>query len=352
MQVSFIGVHPEPGLVLPLPQQRALRSGTWSHHRMCGFYSVYCVRCFYTLMAAKKLYIIAGEASGDLHGSNVMKELFRSEPDMDIRFWGGDKMEAVGGTMAMHIRKLAYMCFVEVLMNIRTILRNIHFCKEDIEAFQPDALLLIDYPGFNMRIAEWAKKRGIKVYFYISPTVWAWKEKRVEKIRRDVFQLFVILPFEKPFYAKHNYEVEYVGHPLLDAIEQYNEQPVEPLSIPDDPRPIIAVLPGSRGMELKKKLPVMLTLVDAFPAYRFVIAGAPQYVERNLRSTHRETQSFGGFRSNLRIAATVGSGCGDFRNCHAGNRAFWHPSGRVLYGESDFFLDRQAFGKCEIHLAH
>jgi len=226
-------------------------------------------------MAAKKLYIIAGEASGDLHGSNVMKELLRSEPDMDIRFWGGDKMEAVGGTMAMHIRKLAYMGFVEVLMNIRTILRNIRFCKEDIEAFKPDALLLIDYPGFNMRIAEWAKKRGIKVYFYISPTVWAWKEKRVEKIRRDVFQLYVILPFEKPFYAKHNYEVEYVGHPLLDAIEQYNEQPVEPLAIPDDPRPIIAVLPGSRVMELKKKLPVMLTLVDAFPAYRFVIAGAP-----------------------------------------------------------------------------
>jgi len=143
-------------------------------------------------MNAKKLYIISGEASGDLHGSNVMKELYKEQPDLDIRFWGGDKMAAVGGTMAMHIRELAYMGFVEVLMNIRKILKNIRYCKQDIEAFQPDAILLIDYPGFNMRIAEWAKKKGIKVYYYISPTVWAWKEKRVEKIRRDVYKLFGI----------------------------------------------------------------------------------------------------------------------------------------------------------------
>lgn len=226
-------------------------------------------------MTGKKIYIVAGEASGDLHGSNVMKEIYRLAPDTDIRFWGGDKMQAVGGTMAKHIRELAFMGFVEVLMNLRTILRNIKLCKKDIEAFAPDALLLIDYPGFNMRIAEWAKQNNIKVYYYISPTVWAWKEKRVESIRRDVFRLFVILPFEQPFYAKHHYEVEYVGHPLLDAIDQYNAQPVEPLTISEDPRPIIAMLPGSRTQELKTKLPVMLTLVDAFPQYRFVIAGAP-----------------------------------------------------------------------------
>lgn len=227
-------------------------------------------------MTGKKLYIIAGEASGDLHGSNVMKELLQDAPDMNIRFWGGDKMAAVGGTMAKHIRELAFMGFVEVLMNIRTILRNIRFCKKDIEAFQPDAILLIDYPGFNMRIAEWAKERGIKVYYYISPTVWAWKEKRVEKIRRDVFRLFVILPFEEAFYAKHNYEVEYVGHPLLDAIDQYNSEPMKSLDLkPGDDRPIIAMLPGSRMMELKTKLPVMLTLVKEYPQYRFVIAGAP-----------------------------------------------------------------------------
>lgn len=227
-------------------------------------------------MAGKKLYIIAGEASGDLHGSNVMKEIYKHAPDTEIRFWGGDKMTETGGIRAKHIRELAFMGFVEVLMNIRTILRNIRFCKEDIAAFKPDALLLIDYPGFNMRIAEWAKQHGIKVYYYISPTVWAWKEKRVEKIRRDVYRLFVILPFEKPFYAKHNYEVEYVGHPLLDAIEQYNAQPEEPLRIASgDDRPLIAVLPGSRVQELKTKLPVMLSLVERFPAYRFVIAGAP-----------------------------------------------------------------------------
>ncbi|MFN5982560.1 MAG: lipid-A-disaccharide synthase [Fluviicola sp.] len=225
----------------------------------------------------QKLYIISGEASGDLHGSNVMRELYAQNPDLDIRFWGGDKMIAVGGTCAKHIRELAFMGFVEVLMNLRTILKNIRFCKSDIEEFKPDAILLIDYPGFNMRIAEWAKQKGIKVHYYISPTVWAWKEKRVEKIRRDVFKLFVILPFEKAFYAKHNYEVEYVGHPLLDEIENYQKAGnfELKLDLEKDKRPIIAVLPGSRKQELKSKLPVMLSLVDAFPQFRFVIAGAP-----------------------------------------------------------------------------
>ncbi|MNK00463.1 Lipid-A-disaccharide synthase [compost metagenome] len=224
---------------------------------------------------SKKLYIISGEASGDLHGSNVMKELYAQQPDLDIRFWGGDKMQAVGGTMAKHIRDLAFMGFVEVLMNLPTILRNIRFCKEDILKFQPDALLLIDYPGFNMRIAEWAKKNNIKVYYYISPTVWAWKENRVHKIRRDVYKLFCILPFEVEFYQKYQYAIEYVGHPLLDEIEQYQQQPKQQLTVPTDNRPIIAMLPGSRKQELRTKLPVMLPLVDLFPQYHFVIAGAP-----------------------------------------------------------------------------
>ena len=223
----------------------------------------------------KKLYIISGEASGDLHGANVMKELLAEQPDLAIRFWGGDKMQAVGGTMAKHIRELAFMGFVEVLMNLPTILRNIRFCKEDILEFQPDALLLIDYPGFNMRIAEWAKKNNIKVYFYISPTVWAWKENRVHKIKRDVFKLFCILPFEADFYKKYNYDVEYVGHPLLDEIEQYRQLLKQELDIPATDKPIIAMLPGSRKQELRTKLPVMLPLVDLFPQYQFVIAGAP-----------------------------------------------------------------------------
>lgn len=224
---------------------------------------------------SKKLYIISGEASGDLHGSNVMKELYAEQPDLDIRFWGGDKMQAVGGTMAKHIRELAFMGFVEVLMNLPTILRNIKFCKEDILKFQPDALLLIDYPGFNMRIAEWAKKNNIKVYYYISPTVWAWKENRVHKIKRDVYKLYCILPFEEAFYQKYQYDVEYVGHPLLDEIEQYRELPKQELKISAENKPIIAMLPGSRKQELRTKLPVMLPLVDLFPQYHFVIAGAP-----------------------------------------------------------------------------
>ena len=223
----------------------------------------------------KRIYIVAGEASGDLHGANVMKQLYAMEPDLELRYWGGDKMKAVGGTLAKHIKELAFMGFVEVLMNIRTILRNIKFCKQDILAFKPDAILLIDYPGFNMRIAAWAKENNIKVYYYISPTVWAWKEGRVEKIRRDVFKLFVILPFEKPFYAKHNYEVEYVGHPLLDEIRAYQNEEQVPLELTETGKPIVALLPGSRVQELKTKLPVMLSLIDKYPHYHFVIAGAP-----------------------------------------------------------------------------
>jgi lipid-A-disaccharide synthase len=226
---------------------------------------------------AKRLYIVAGEASGDLHGANVMKELYAQQPDIDIRFWGGDKMQAVGGTLAKHIRELAFMGFVEVLKNIRTIFKNIRYCKDDIQAFQPDALLLIDYPGFNMRIAKWAKKKGIKVYYYISPTVWAWKENRVKAIRRDVFKLYCIFPFEVDFYKKHLYEIEYVGHPLFDEIEYYQSKETQALQLTQNPtnKPIIALLPGSRKQELRTKLPVMLPLIDLYPEYHFVIAGAP-----------------------------------------------------------------------------
>ena len=231
----------------------------------------------------KRIYIISGEASGDLHGANVMKELYAAQPDLNIRFWGGDKMAAVGGGMAKHIKELAFMGFVEVLMNIRTILRNMKFCKKDILEFKPDALLLIDYPGFNLRIAEWAKKNNIKVYYYISPTVWAWKEKRVEKIRRDVYKLFVILPFEKPFYAKHHIDVEYVGHPLLDEIRAYQKEEQAPLKLSVNDKPFVALLPGSRVQELKTKLPVMLSLIDKYPEYHFVIAGAPNMDEHIYR---------------------------------------------------------------------
>jgi lipid-A-disaccharide synthase len=225
-----------------------------------------------------KYYIISGEASGDLHGSNLMKALFDNDKNAEIRFWGGDLMQEVGGTMAKHYRDLAFMGFAEVLMNIGTILKNISFCKRDILQFNPDVLILIDYPGFNMRIAEFAKKEGIKVHYYISPQIWAWKENRIKKIKRDVDEMYVILPFEKDFYeTKHNFPVHFVGHPLLDSISNRKQVGLkvfrESHKLSD--KPIIALLPGSRKQEIKKMLSVMLKMAGKFTDYQFVIAGAP-----------------------------------------------------------------------------
>ncbi len=230
-------------------------------------------------MSRLKFYIIAGEASGDLHASNMMQALIEENSDIDFRYWGGDRMESVQpGGLVKHIRDLAFMGFIEVLANLKTILRNISFCKEDIEEYQPDALILVDYPGFNLRIAEWAKSKGIKVYYYISPQVWAWKQSRVHKIKKVVDKMFVILPFEKAFYERFDYDVEYVGHPLLDEIERFNTQ-----GLSKDFRkrnglneqPIIAVLPGSRKQEVSKKLPIMLDAIKGLGDYQIVIAGAP-----------------------------------------------------------------------------
>ncbi len=225
-----------------------------------------------------KYYIIAGEASGDLHGSNLMKELYELDPDAEIRFWGGDLMQSVGGTLVKHYKELAFMGFAEVLFNLKTILGNIKFCKSDITAFDPDAIIFIDYPGFNMRIAKWAKQRGYKTHYYVSPQIWAWKENRIASIKRDVDKMYVILPFEKDFYEiKHGYGVEFVGHPLIDAI--HNRTAADPVDFRLqhnlDERPIIALLPGSRKQEITKLLTVMLTSVKKFPNYQFVIAGAP-----------------------------------------------------------------------------
>jgi lipid-A-disaccharide synthase len=225
-----------------------------------------------------KLYIISGEASGDLHGANLMKSLFKIDPKTEIRFWGGDLMAHVGGTLVKHYKELAFMGFAEVVMNLRTITNNLKFCKEDIAAFQPDAIIFIDYPGFNLRIAKWAKAEGFKTEYYISPQIWAWKENRISAIKRDVDHMYVILPFEKDFYEKkHNYPVEFVGHPLIDAIANRNQvtetncKKTHNLS----DKPIIALLPGSRKQEISKMLSVMLSVVDHFKEYQFVIAGAP-----------------------------------------------------------------------------
>jgi lipid-A-disaccharide synthase len=225
-----------------------------------------------------KYYIIAGEASGDLHGSNLMKELILQDPTAEIRFWGGDLMQAVGGTMVKHYKSLAFMGFIEVIFNLKTILKNIKTCKKDIVAFNPNVLIFIDYPGFNMRIAKWAKARNIKTHYYISPQIWAWKENRINAIKRDFDKLFVILPFEKDFYEKkHQFKVDFVGHPLIDAINNQLIINKEEFIVNNhlDQKPIIAVLPGSRKQEITKMLSVMLSVVTDFPEYQFVIAGAP-----------------------------------------------------------------------------
>ena len=225
-----------------------------------------------------KYYLIAGEASGDLHGANLMRALAEIDPQAQFRFWGGDRMEAVGGKLIKHYRDLAFMGFWEVVTNLRTILRNIDLCKGDITAYQPDALIFIDYPGFNMRIAKWAKQQGIPTHYYISPQIWAWKENRIKAIRRDVDAMYVILPFEKDFYeGKHQYPVHFVGHPLLDAIAARREVSMEVFKRENglDERPIIALLPGSRKQEIAKMLSVMLSVVGSYHTYQFVIAGAP-----------------------------------------------------------------------------
>jgi lipid-A-disaccharide synthase len=225
-----------------------------------------------------KYYIIAGEASGDLHGSNLMKALYKEEPQADIRFWGGDLMKNVGGTLVKHYRELAFMGFIEVLFNLKTILKNIQICKKDIQKFNPDVIIFIDYPGFNMRIAKWAKERGLKTHYYISPQIWAWKENRINDIKRDIDKLYVILPFEKDFFEKkHHFPVEFVGHPLIDAIHdrKKTEETAFKKENQLEDKPIIAILPGSRKQEITQMLSVMLSVADDFPEYQFVIAGAP-----------------------------------------------------------------------------
>lgn len=225
-----------------------------------------------------KYYIIAGEASGDLHGSNLMKAILRCDPQAEIRFWGGDLMQSVGGTLVKHIRDLAFMGFVEVVANLRTVLKNIALCKKDIVDFHPDAVIFIDYPGFNLKIAKFTHAQGFKNFYYISPQVWAWKKGRIKTMRKVLDMMYVILPFEKPFYDCNNVQnVEFVGHPLLDAIAEFdkNAQLADDFRSRNslDERPIIALMPGSRKMELRKMMPDMCQLAAQHSEYQFVIAG-------------------------------------------------------------------------------
>jgi lipid-A-disaccharide synthase len=223
-----------------------------------------------------KYYLIAGEASGDLHGSNLIKALKKLDPIAEMRCWGGEKMQDEGAELIKHYRDLAFMGFAEVVKNLPTIFKNINFCKKDISSFNPDVVILIDYPGFNLRIAKWAKEKGYKVVYYISPQIWAWKENRVHAIKKYVDKMLVILPFEKDFYAKWNYEVDYVGHPLVEVIDEFMEaEKGKPNTIAQINKGIIALLPGSRKQEILKKLPVMIQVSKHFPDYSFVVAKAP-----------------------------------------------------------------------------
>jgi len=225
-----------------------------------------------------KYYIIAGEASGDLHGSNLIKALNREDSQAEIRCWGGDLMQKAGGIIVKHYRDLAFMGFLEVVFNLKTIFDNIKFCKKDIEFFNPNVIIFIDYPGFNMRIAKWAKQNGFPTHYYISPQIWAWKENRIKAIRRNIDKMYVILPFEKDFYQqKHNFPVEFVGHPLIDAI--HNRKIISKKDFLKqnnlENKPIIALLPGSRKQEISKMLAIMLSITNDFQEFQFVIAGAP-----------------------------------------------------------------------------
>ncbi len=222
-----------------------------------------------------KYYLIAGEASGDLHASNLMKELKVFDADAEFRFLGGDLMKKQGGTLVKHFKETAYMGFLDVFIHLPAILKNIKFIKEDIATYKPDIVILTDYPGFNLRIAEFTHTEGFKTYYYISPKIWAWKQSRVHKIKKYIDKLFIIFPFEKDFYKQFNYEVEYVGNPIMDAIDTSTSDIIafkNKYQLND--KKIIALLPGSRKQEIKHNFPVMLKVTEQFNDYQFVVAAA------------------------------------------------------------------------------
>jgi lipid-A-disaccharide synthase len=290
-----------------------------------------------------KYYIVAGEASGDLHGSNLVKSLLEKDQNAIIHCWGGDLMQQAGATLIKHYRDLAFMGFLEVIKNLGTILRNLKFCKEDILQFNPDVIVLIDYPGFNLRIAKWANARGIKVIYYISPQVWAWKENRVKSMRECIDQMMVILPFEKDYFEKKwNWQVLYVGHPLTEAIENFKKKNLSPIHFD---RPVIALLPGSRKQEINIKLPIMLQVAPIFKEFQFVIAKAPgidasfydHLIGEYENVTYVSNQTYA--LLNQSVAALVTSGTATLETalfkvpqvvCYKGNRISYEIAKRVI----------------------
>lgn len=299
-----------------------------------------------------KYYLIAGEASGDLHGSNLIKEIKFKDPEAEFRAWGGDLMAEAGAQLVKHYRDLAFMGFAEVLMNLKTILKNLKFCKQDILRFHPDVIILIDYPGFNLRIAEWGKENGFKIVFYISPQVWAWKESRVPKMKKNIDKMLVILPFEKNYFEeKWKWKVDYVGHPLLEVVENFKateksnpEKFFNPV-IDESRKEIIALLPGSRKQEILKKLPVMLSVTKKFPDYRFIVAKAPGQTDSfydDLLSGHENVETVGNATYHLlnhAKAALVTSGTATLETalfgvpevvCYKGNPVSYHIAKRLI----------------------
>ncbi len=292
-----------------------------------------------------KYYIIAGEASGDLHGSNLMKAILNIAPNSDFRYWGGNEMEKVGGKLIKHYRDLAFMGFAEVIMNLGTILSNLKSCKKDILKYKPDVLILIDYPGFNLRIAEFAKANNIKAAYYISPQIWAWKKNRVFKIKKNVDKMIVILSFEKDFYAKYDVNVDYVGHPLLDSLNNEEHTTKETFLKTNklSNKPIIALLPGSRKQEVTVMLKTMLSLVPKYIDYQFIIAGVDtlkaDYSEiigtNNVKVLYNSTHSIIKFAD----AALVTSGTATLETaligtpevvCYKGNRISYEIAKRIV----------------------
>jgi len=260
-----------------------------------------------------KYFLVAGEASGDLHASNLMREILVLDPQAEFRFFGGDKMAAVGGTLLKHYREMAFMGVIAVLKNARIILINMALCKREIASWKPDALILIDYASFNLKIAAFVKKTmpGLPVHFYISPKIWAWKEYRIKSFKKYIDHMYVILPFETDFFAKHSFPVSYVGNPSVDSVAAYFEQPFDEKAFRKahelDQRPVLALLPGSRKGEIHGNLPLMLEVASRYPAFQLVIAGAPgqtpsfyeQYLLRDEKLIFGETYSL------LRIAYTA-----------------------------------------------
>jgi lipid-A-disaccharide synthase len=226
----------------------------------------------FTNNSMQKIFIISGEASGDLHASNLVKELKNKLPHLQLQGWGGGLMEKEGVDIKKHYKELAFMGFVEVLKNIRTIFKNFELCRNTITAFKPDAIIFVDYPGFNLRMVKWAKQQGYKTIYYISPQIWAWKENRIHDIKKYIDKMIVILPFEEAFYKRWNYAVDYVGHPLVKVIDDFKATAAKQMPTKEK---IIAILPGSRKQEIKKKLPIMLAVAKALPDYKFIVAKAP-----------------------------------------------------------------------------